>query len=127
MNILKVNDWRDIPKNYTGIAEYHNGDKEFYFNGLCHRVDGPAVEFVNGDKFWYNNNELHREGGPAIKCMNGDKEWYLNGQRHRLDGPAIEFANGYKSWYLNGFNYSQEEWFELLNDEDKEKAIWNLR
>jgi hypothetical protein len=81
MNVLKVNDWRDIPKKYTGIAEYHNGNKIWYLNGLYHRVDGPAIEHSNGDKFWY----------------------------------------------LNGVEYSQEEWFERLSEEDKLKAIWNLR
>jgi hypothetical protein len=69
------------PKNYTGIAEYYNGTKY----------------------------------------------WYLNGMLHRLDGPAVEHYSGYKRWYLNGINYPEEEWFELLNDDDKEKAIWNLR
>jgi hypothetical protein len=104
MNVLKVADWKEVPKNYTGIIERQNGDKRYYLNGLCNRDDGPAIENINGSKVWY-----------------------LNGKLHRIDGPAIEFANGYKSWYLNGTKYSQEEWFEMLSDEDKEKAIWNLR
>jgi uncharacterized Fe-S cluster-containing protein len=62
-----------------------------------------------------------------VEHPNGIKIWYLNGQRHRLDGPAIEYKNGDKYWFLNGFNYSQEEWFELLSEEDKLNAIWNLR
>jgi hypothetical protein len=94
----------DIPKNYTGVVEYHNGDKEWYLNGKKHRDDGPAVELKNGGK-----------------------HWHLNGQRHRIDGPAIEYANGYKSWYLNGTKYSQEEWFEMLSEENKLEMIWNLR
>jgi hypothetical protein len=55
------------------------------------------------------------------------KAYYLNGKKHRVDGPAVEFVNGYKEWFLNGIYYSQEEWFELLSEEDKLKAIWNLR
>lgn len=104
MNTLKVNDWRDIQKNYTGIAEYHNGDKEFYFNGQRHREDGPAVEFFNKDR-----------------C------WFLDGELHRVDGPAVEYSNGDKEWFLYGVEYSQEEWFEQLTDEDKLYAVWNLR
>jgi hypothetical protein len=82
MNILRdyyyLHD--DVPKNYTGIVEYYNGDKE----------------------------------------------WFLNGQRHRTEGPASERINGKKEWCLEGINYSQEEWFDRLSDEDKLKAIWNL-
>jgi hypothetical protein len=90
--------------NYTGVYLYSTGTKIWFLNGKVHREDGPSVEYINGSK-----------------------EWYLNGQRHRIDGPAIEFANGYKSWYLNGTKYSQEEWFDRLSEEDKLKAIWNLR
>jgi hypothetical protein len=55
------------------------------------------------------------------------KQWYFEGKLHRVDGPAFESIYGTKAWYLNGIKYSQEEWFEMLSDEDKEKAIWNLR
>jgi hypothetical protein len=26
-----------------------NGDKYWYLNGNCHRVDGPAIEYANGE------------------------------------------------------------------------------
>jgi hypothetical protein len=91
MNILKVRRHSEIPENYTGITEYPNGTKVWYLNGLCHRVDGPALEYLGGYK-----------------------EWWLNGQRHRVNGPAIESFNGSKAWYLKGIEYSQEEWFEQL-------------
>jgi hypothetical protein len=104
MNVLKVDVCYNVPHNYTGIAELHTGSKYWYLNGQRHRLDGPAIEFKNGSK-----------------------EWWFNGKKHREDGPAIEDSNGHKAWYLNGINYSQEEWFELLSEEDKLNAIWNLR
>jgi hypothetical protein len=62
-----------------------------------------------------------------VEQSNGDLIWYYKGKVHREDGPAIDYPNGYKAWYLNGIKYSQEEWFEMLSDEDKLEAIWNLR
>jgi hypothetical protein len=104
MNIIKINNGDDIPKNYTGNTEFPNGDKYWYLNGLWHREDGPAIEWSNGGK-----------------------EWWVNGMLHRLDGPAIEYKNGDKYWFLNGTQSSQEEWFERLSAEDKLNAIWNLK
>jgi hypothetical protein len=104
MNPLKLNRWLDIPYNYTGIVEY-----------------------PNGDKWWLLNGKRHREDGPAIEYSDGTKKWFFNGQLHRVDGPAIEWNDGDKEWWLNGINYFQEEWFERLSDEDKERAIWNLK
>jgi hypothetical protein len=104
MNLIKVKCWNDIPENYTGITEYSNGDKYWYLNGKRHRNDGPAIEFNDGDKHWFFKDRLHREDGPAVEVVNGDRYWYFN-----------------------GIEYSQEEWFEQLSDEDKLKAIWNLR
>jgi hypothetical protein len=127
MNLIKIKLHSVIPENYSGICEYSNGDKEWYLNGQLHRDDGPAFESIYGDKWWYLNGKKHRDDGPAVELKNGGKYWFFNGQRHRIDGPAIEHFNGDKSWFLNGFNYPQEEWFEKLSDEDKLKAIWNLR
>lgn len=42
---IKVNEWEEIPKNFTGIAEFTDGTKIWYKNDLCHREDGPAIEW----------------------------------------------------------------------------------
>jgi len=79
METIKVKNWNEIPKDYTGI-----------------------IEFGNGDKAWYLNGNLHRENGPAFEYANGYKSWWLNDNRHRIDGPAIEDADGYKEYWING-------------------------
>jgi hypothetical protein len=79
MQILKVNDWREVPGNYTGIAERPSGSKCWYLNGKYHREDGPACEWADIGKEWYLNGKLHREDGPAIEWINGSKDWFLNG------------------------------------------------
>ena len=33
MKILKINSYSDIPENFSGIAEYPNGTKEYWING----------------------------------------------------------------------------------------------
>jgi hypothetical protein len=66
--VTKAN--RNIPKNFTGVAEYPNGTKH-----------------------WYKEGKLHREDGPAVEWIIGYKEWWVEGLRHRTDGPAIEYPN----------------------------------
>ncbi len=134
MNKIKVNDLSDIPKNFTGIAEFPSGEK-WYKEGKYHREDGPAIEWIDGSKFWYKNDKLHREDGPAREFPNGKKCWYKEGERHREDGPAIEWADGDKAWYLEDIEYKKINlknyvildsyqgnynlmWYKLL-DEDK--------
>lgn len=51
---------------------------EYYYNGLLHRVDGPAVILKNGIRIWYYNGLLHREDGPAISGK--PPGWYVHGQ-----------------------------------------------
>jgi hypothetical protein len=130
MSLIKINRWNEIPENYTGIVETNDGSRHWYSNGRKHREDGPAIENINGSKAWWVNGKLHRVDGPAIEYADGDEHWYLNGLRHRSDGPASQYHHDDGScdyeWWLNGINYFQEEWFERLSDEDKEKAIWNL-
>ena len=55
-----------------------DGTREWWLNGLRHRVDGPA-----------------REGD------DGARSWWLNGKQHRVDGPAWEWADGTREWWLN--------------------------
>jgi hypothetical protein len=92
------------------VKVYDNGDKSWYQNGKCHRIDGPAIEYADGDKSWYQNGKCHRIDGPAAEYADGDKFWYQNGKRHRIDGPAIERANGDKCWYIDDKYYSEHDY-----------------
>ena len=53
MKKLKVNLHHEIPKRFTGIIEYLNGDKVWYKEGKRHRTDGPAIECWDGRNLWY--------------------------------------------------------------------------
>src|SRR6202167_3920000 len=79
MKTLKLDNWGDIPENYTGIVEYKNGIIVYYLNGKRHREDGPAFIWGDGTVFYYLNGSLHREDGPAIIRRDGTLEYYLNG------------------------------------------------
>ena len=103
---IKVEKWKDIPENYTGIVEYPCGTKVWFLNGKQHRTNGPANEYSDGSK-----------------------EWYLKGMLHRTDGHAIEYANGTKYWFLNGKEYTKEEHFQYVAEhypESIRKLIWSL-
>jgi len=50
-----------IPKNFTGMAEWPNGDKFWYKEGNLHRENGPAIEYADGNKFWYLNDVQYSE------------------------------------------------------------------
>jgi hypothetical protein len=107
-------DYDFVPDDFTGIVEWNDGTKEWFQNGLCHRLDGPACEHPDGPKQWCQNGLLHREDGPAIEWDNGDKEWYQNGKQHRFDGPAVEFSSGYKECWINGKQYSEEDFNKAI-------------
>ena len=91
------------------VRVYKNGDKVWYLNGQCHRIDGPAMEKANGDKIWCKNGQCHRIDGPAKEYANGDKSWCKNGELHREDGPAQEYSNGDKYWFINGIEYTEAD------------------
>lgn len=109
MKTIKLNNENSIPKNFTGIAEWQNGDRVWYKEGLHHRIDGPAIEKVNGVKFWYVEGLLHREDGPASENGYFGNSWYIKGKLHRIDGPAYEpCSGGYdgeKEWWVEGKQY----------------------
>jgi hypothetical protein len=79
MTIKLIQEAEKIPDNFTGIAEYSSGSKEWYQNGKRHREDGPAIEYFNGTKCWYQNGKWHRLDGPACEYSNGTKEYWING------------------------------------------------
>ena len=98
---IKINNWSEIPESFTGVAEWPDGTKYWYKEGMLHREDGPAAEYSDGIKYWYKEGLWHREDGPAIEGIGGHKEWYKEGKCHRLDGPAVERQDGSKFWYKN--------------------------
>jgi hypothetical protein len=114
------------PHRDDGPAVISEVLKAWYLNGFLHREDGPAVEWSNGNKEWLFNGLLHREDGPAIVDEGiGYEKWYINGMLHRVDGPAVIIGKGTVQWYLNNKQLSKEEWFEALNSEQKEKALYS--
>jgi hypothetical protein len=78
--MIKIYNWLDVPRSYTGIVEHINGSKAWCLKGQLHREDGPAHEYPDGTKYWYLNGGYHREDGPAVEYSNGLKAWYLNGK-----------------------------------------------
>lgn len=59
MKTIKVKIWLEVPKDFTGIAEYLNGDKYWYKKGKFGREDGPAIELFNGCKQWWIDDKSY--------------------------------------------------------------------
>lgn len=36
--------------------------------------------YADGSEFWYYNGLMHRENGPAVTEETGDKYWYIEGR-----------------------------------------------
>ena len=140
MRVIKIADSDEIPKNYTGIAEYVDGSKHWYLNGEFHREDGPAVEVTNGSKHWFLNGKYHREDGPAYESADGSKFWYLNGKFllmlppesqpfvfieefiDKEDGPQIKVLTqqGTEIWpNIVGLKELADNWEKKYNEVDK--------
>lgn len=68
---------------------------------------------------------VHRIDGPAVICNDGDLEWYQNGKVHREDGPALMLKSEPYHWVLNDIEYTKEEWFSLLTEEQLAIALSN--
>ena len=79
--------------------------------------------YSDGSKEWYQNGKLHRLDGPAIEYSDGYTYWYQNGKRHRLDGPAYERADGYKEWWVDGTKYSEKDFNQFIEKENKIKEF----
>jgi hypothetical protein len=109
-----------------GIDEF--GSK-FWRNksGKLHRLEGPAAEYSDGQKSWYQNGLRHRLDEPAVEGNNGEKEWWINGLLHREDGPAVIYQDGRERWwYINHVLYkTKESYFNALSDEAKAKCLFS--
>ena len=102
METIKVEKRSEIPKGFTGIAEWPDGSKAWYVDDKFHRADGPAFQDADGTKLWCLNDKRHRVDGPAWERADGSKEWFVDDKRHRVDGPAVELHDGSKRWYVDG-------------------------
>jgi len=67
-------------------------------------------------KVYLLDNEYHRTDGPAIEFVNGRKEWWIHNRLHRLDGPAVECTNGCKEWWVHGNKYSEQSFYNYINN-----------
>ena len=80
-----------------------------------HREGGPAVSVKNVSIYYYKGL-LHRTDGPAVKAALKYEEYLVYGLHHRTDGPAIIGTNGRVKYALNGFKCdNKEEFLHLLN------------
>ncbi len=59
MKTLKINNYSEIPKDFTGIVIFAHKIKYWYVGGYLHRVDGPAKEWYHGHKEWYLKHEYY--------------------------------------------------------------------
>ena len=92
--------------------------KDFNFN-LPHNEDKPDFIWTNR-KEWYSNGLHHRINGPAVIWKNGDEEWFVNGKRHRTDGPAVTlYYDNFQvqEWWINGTDITTKvkKWMKLRN------------
>lgn len=56
------NDWRDVPKNFTGKCFLISNYSICYMlNGDVHRLDGPAIEYSNKVIEYYINGSYWSE------------------------------------------------------------------
>lgn len=78
--------------------------------------DKPAIIYNDGSEEYFQNGFRHRENNkPAVIISNGDKHYFINGKLSRTDGPAIELTNGVKMYFINGIEFSEEEYYKVVN------------
>lgn len=94
----------EIPENFTGVIEWSNGSKEWFQNGLLHRIDGAAMEYTDGTKYWCQNNLFHRLDGPAIEQWNGKKEYWILDIGSKIDKKTIWDISIYVGEHIIGTN-----------------------
>ena len=78
---VSFNGRQDFFLNGQKYLLQENGTKEFIDSaGVLHRDYGlQAVEYANGDKEWWWHGVRHREDGPAV--IYGNRQfWFFNGE-----------------------------------------------
>ena len=57
-----------VPNNFTGIVECRDGTKQWFIDGISHRLDGPAFIVNGSSKFWYINGKQVTELQHKLLC-----------------------------------------------------------
>ena len=63
MEIINVDSLEEVPENFTGVVKdrYVSDGAIFatlyYWKGMLHRVDGPAITYASGLTYWYFKGE----------------------------------------------------------------------
>lgn len=119
--VIKEQEKKDVPKDFTGVFEYENGDIEWFKEGIFHREGDPAV-IEYGSKYWYREGNLHREDGPAVeraKSMSGTKEWWIDG--NNLTWKNLEKLNQNSSFLKKEKGKYGLEWLTFLTEDGIEE------
>lgn len=100
---------------------YKDGKLEFYMNNLLHNQSGPAVICGNHKEWWFHGMR-HREDKPAIEYEDGSKEWWFHGMRHReKNKPAV--IRYHYSFQMQGSIIEEEYWVYDKKHRDNGPAV----
>lgn len=72
-------------------------DQVHYVNDKIHNEHDAAIIYVNGDKAWYKNGLCHRVNGPAIKLFNGKNIW-IYAKKHLGSSDTGYTQEQFESW-----------------------------
>ena len=98
------------------LTVYKNGTKMWFWKGIRHRANGPAIAYLDGVEDWFWNGHLHRDGGPAIKGPGLTIGWYQHGKLHNTTGPARIKEDGKTEYYINDNPLSEYEFMFVTGE-----------
>lgn len=103
-----------IPKIGVNVEEDNAETCLHLVNQMIPGVGLFIHEFKDGSRHWYYDGVRHRDDGPAVEDSDGYLRWYVRGKLHREDGPAVVNPSGNNFWHLNARQYSEEEYNLLM-------------
>jgi len=127
-----------IEKTSDGYVDIYVDEKSYNVNYInCNRDDRNLYDNTLA---YYKGYLLHNDIGPAIdkynnmdneNIINIEKRWYKNGLQHRDNGPAIEmitlpFYYKYNEWWLNNKQYSEEQYWKMVNFKNKNRVLYDI-
>lgn len=92
----------------SGVVEFRVEDTDPFVDQLLHNQNGPAVISEDGKHFqYYYKGLLHREDGPAVDFPN-HKQYWIHGKLHNQNGPAIIHNFKIEKYFYHGLECSKE-------------------